>query len=572
MRMNGGLSWTVRYGWLGALALVPVVMPGCGDDDTGAGPTGGSGGTAGAGTTNAGTAGSSTSGGAAGTGSATAGAGGAASGSGGATAGSGGGGGSTPDAGTDGPEGGTGPTPIIVPIAAGRHARFFNVTYNAAGAIYAVGQTGDAADPEDMSIFVAKLLPSGALDATFGANGIAVKNVAVAKANEIARGIVVQQDGKIVVSGSVERAAPTDPTRDLFAVRLLENGMVDTTFGTAGVVRLPLGSGELVQQWGLSRFDNDDLLIVGARKQTPAVLDAAPPGDGSASDAAAEGSTGDGGAPPSRNEFAVVRLKASNGAPDPTFGPSGDGVFGLGLATNISPRTATILPDGKILVSGYTNSGGNKPIVFKLTAVGALDPTFASSGIWFPESGIPGFGAGGGAEAYGAVLQGDKLVTGGYGRESSTQPANGFISFRLNADGSLDSTYGTNGHLFLNINDQAANARTLTVLGDRRTLLAGGGLPPRASADAGSSAAFAAYAIFTENGQLDPSNPQGARLYDLGGPSTGRAAHQFWGVALSPDKKNVALVGIKGGVTGSADAGIAAGTDQAAFLLVPTGN
>src|SRR5262249_51271046 len=149
------------------------------------------------------------------------------------------------------------------------------------------------------------------------------------------------------------------------------------------------------------------------------------------------------------------------------------------------------------------NSNGSKPIVFKLTETGALDTTFNGTGVFFPENGVPGFGTGGGAEAYGAVPQGTKLVTTGYGKEQSSQPANGWISLRLNADGTFASTYGTNGHVFLGINDQGANSRAITVLSDKRVVLLGGGSPPKPSPDAGTQSQYAGIAILTENGQLD---------------------------------------------------------------------
>jgi uncharacterized delta-60 repeat protein len=266
-------------------------------------------------------------------------------------------------------------------------------------------------------------------------------------------------------------------------------------------------------------------------------------------------------------------LKGTTGEVDTAFGPSGDGIFSLPFATNVSPKTAAILPDGKAIVTGYTNAnGGNKPILFKLTTAGALDPSFAAGGVYFPENGVDGFGTGGVAESYAALLQGDKIVTTGYGKENGTQAANGWLSLRLLANGTIDPTYGTNGHVYIPINGQAAQSRGLTILSDQRPVMVGGASPIKPSADAGTQSQYAGVAILQANGALDPSNPQAPRLYDLGGPATGRAAHFFWGAAESPDKKQIALVGIKGSITANADAGVAGGTDEAAFLLLPTGH
>ena len=63
----------------------------------------------------------------------------------------------------------------------------------------------------DQAMTVTKLNAKGAPDPSFGTNGTAVKNVAVGgKAIELARGVVVQPDGKVVIGGPVEH----NPSRD----------------------------------------------------------------------------------------------------------------------------------------------------------------------------------------------------------------------------------------------------------------------------------------------------------------------------------------------------------------------
>ena len=132
---------------------------------------------------------------------------------------------------------------------------------------------------------------------------------------------------------------------------------------------------------------------------------------------------------------------------------------------------------------------------------------------------------------------------------------------------------GTGGHTYVGLNDQAANSRFLTVLSDNRVVLTGGASPPKPSADAGTQSQQAGIAILTADGQLDTTfSTGGPRLYDLGGPATGRAAHFFWGAAEAPDHHHVAVVGIRGAVTAVPDAGVVGGNDQAVFLYTATGN
>jgi uncharacterized delta-60 repeat protein len=467
----------------------------------------------------------------------------------------------TQDTGTQDSGGDAGAAPAVLPIASGRHARLFNVTFDPQGNIYAVGQLGDNLDPNDMTTLLVKVLPNGTLDPNFGTNGVVHVNVTAAGSAEAARGVVVQQGGKIVVAGVAERTTTaSDPARDIYTVRFNTTGTIDRAYGSNGIRRYPLGDGTGVQQGGLTLLANEDMIVVGSRR---AAVQPPPP---------------DAGTAPIWNELAVFKIKGADGAIDTTFAnvaDSGthDGIYSVGFGSSLNPKTATLGPNGTLFVSGYTNKGGNKPIVVKLSAAGIPDNTFGVNGVYFPESGIDGLGAGGTAEAYTALLQGDKIVTVGYGRENSNQPAVGWIFIRLTAAGTVDNTFGTAGHVFIGLNDQGANARNGLLLSDNRIVGVGGSSPPKPQADAGTQAQYATVGLLGTNGAPDTTfGPSGLRQYNLGGPATGRAGHVFWGAALSPDKKQMAIVGIKGAVNAVPDAGVAAGEDEGVFLLLPTGN
>src|SRR5438034_1097322 len=75
----------------------------------------------------------------------------------------------------------------------------------------------------------------------------------------------------------------------------------------------------------------------------------------------------------------------------------------------------------------------------RLLAAGALDVTFGTAGTALVDI------AGGNDEASAVVMQSDgKLVFAGTAFDSSTNP-NDFALLRLNANGSLDTTFGTGG-------------------------------------------------------------------------------------------------------------------------------
>jgi uncharacterized delta-60 repeat protein len=414
------------------------------------------------------------------------------------------------------------------------HDRFYGVAHDAAGNIFATGHVADAtSSTADYATALVKFLPSGNPDPSFGTAGVVTYNAAVGAGGELARGIVVQSTGKIVVSASVEHAGGDPRDRDVAIMRFTTTGTLDTTFGTAGVRILDLSSGEVgdggtadggttivpENTWGLSAFPNDDLIVLGARK--------------------ADGRTD--------TDFAMVKLKA-DGTTDTTFATNGMFTLDINNASG-NPKTAAILPDGSVVGSGYMNSGGQVPVIWKLTPAGVLDTSFGVNGVFNQ----PVLAAA--TEAYGVALQGTSFVTSGYGRNSTSESLD-FLSIRLTGAGMLDTTYGTNGAARVDVAGFADNGRALAVLPDNRVAMFGGGRPTMSDVDA-------MVAVLTPDGKPDTSfAPNGFRVYDLGGNND-----FFWAGSVAPDKKSLAVVGIKSGTP----AGDAAppGNDDAALLILP---
>ncbi len=80
-----------------------------------------------------------------------------------------------------------------------------------------------------------RLLPDGSFDPTFGENGRAI--TALGSADDIATTVLLQADGKLVVAGSTF----TDTYEDVALARYTANGALDATFGTNGVVHRNIG-------------------------------------------------------------------------------------------------------------------------------------------------------------------------------------------------------------------------------------------------------------------------------------------------------------------------------------------
>ncbi|HEY0464695.1 MAG TPA: hypothetical protein VGC79_10820 [Polyangiaceae bacterium] len=267
-------------------------------------------------------------------------------------------------------------TPKTFDITAGGNDRFYGVTFDADDNIYAVGVTSTGFDATaDYATVVAKFTPEGALDQSFGDHGYAIRNVAVGLAGELARGIALQSDGKIIVSETVEHEAAADARdRDIAVLRFNADGTKDADFGDDGVKIIDLSEGVLVgssyladSAWGMAVYPDDRIVIHGG-------LVAASQTD---------------------TDFALVRL-SKDGEYDKTFGTNG--VFTLDtqigdpqVSNNASPRNLTLLPGNQgIIGAGYQPVPGfdTKPVVYRVTNAGKLNKTFGVEGV-FSESVFP---------------------------------------------------------------------------------------------------------------------------------------------------------------------------------------
>lgn len=168
---------------------------------------------------------------------------------------------------------------------------------------------------------------SGTLDTSFGNEGVFKWNSSTAN-NDFANELVVQPDGKILVTGN----ALHNPESDIFVLRLFYNGTLDHTFGFGGVFTYSPAGG-IAQAYGISISPVSKKIVV----------------CGSAMGTASY-------------EGVVLRL-SSNGQPDNTFATEGvflfDGPHGnVDIANGI-----TIQNDRKIVITGYSNNGINDAVL-----------------------------------------------------------------------------------------------------------------------------------------------------------------------------------------------------------------
>nr|MBP7515725.1 hypothetical protein [Flavobacteriales bacterium] len=99
------------------------------------------------------------------------------------------------------------------------------------------GKCGEDLDAPDA--FVARFNGDGTIDTGFNGTGMAFMN---AVDTSVARDVILQSDGRILVCGTTGPELSNDP-RDLLLGRFLSDGTPDNSFGTDGVVITDLGDG-----------------------------------------------------------------------------------------------------------------------------------------------------------------------------------------------------------------------------------------------------------------------------------------------------------------------------------------
>jgi uncharacterized delta-60 repeat protein len=297
--------------------------------------------------------------------------------------------------------------------------------------IVAVGTAG-LGSGNNIGFAVARYLPDGKLDKTFGVNGVTITPVGPV-GDGGASGLAIQPDGKIVVVGG----ANDDDNNANFAVaRYLPNGTLDTAFGNAGTLLLSLAGGDAAAS--AVALQADGKVVVAGTAIGPGVVG---------------------------QEFAVVRL-TDTGALDPTFGDAG-----IVLTQNLPGQQKGGLEDiiigrdGRILVAGLGEvaSGQGAFALLRFHTDGSLDSTFGGgTGKVLTE--FPG-----GSGASSVLVQHDgRIVAAGAAGVPTTFALAGYLP-----DGTLDTGFGTCGRTTTAIGENSGISGAVLVQHGRRIVVAG---------------------------------------------------------------------------------------------------
>jgi uncharacterized delta-60 repeat protein len=191
-------------------------------------------------------------------------------------------------------------------------------------------------------------------------------------------------------------------------------------------------------------------------------------------------------------DLALARYRA-NGALDPTFSGDGKILTDFGGGSNGFWGGLAIQPDGKIVVNGWMWNGADFDFaIYRYKPNGALDPTFSGDG-----KVNVNFGSGPQDWANDLALQPNgKIGVSGFSCDNTDFEHCDFAVVRLNANGSLDTTFSGDGRQTINFGGNDFSD-SIAVQSNGRIVLAGS----KNSATSGSCAV----ARFNSNGSPDTS-------------------------------------------------------------------
>lgn len=297
-----------------------------------------------------------------------------------------------------------------------------SVALQADGKILAAGGTNFGEGRRRFAL--ARYLPDGTPDPTFGDGGRQVVRIRDCSADERASELVVQPDGRIVVVGDFFRtwwyaSCPSSDSESDFAVaRLLPTGELDPSFGDGGRTTVDFG-GDTRDYVEAVVIQPGGELVVAGWTDVPRSADGL---------------------------VAVARLTES-GTPDPAFAGDGTATFRWGETSRRDVAFGlAVQEDGKLLVAGSRDqwSGSGAAVVARYEADGGVDEAFGERGVAVTR--FSPYAAS--AEAYGVALEpGGRIVLGGpvlFPKDPAPYDAE-FGVARLGRDGRPDRAFGHDG-------------------------------------------------------------------------------------------------------------------------------
>lgn len=380
---------------------------------------------------------------------------------------------------------------VVTAVGAGSDAGYAVAIQPTDGKIVVVGSSQNGTDSD---FVVLRYNTNGSLDSSFDGDGIVTTNFEeIMFSEDVAGGVAIDSDGKIVVVGSAQDGFGFS---DFAIARYNTDGSLDTSFDGDGralvkmsdlsdaassvaidsagrivIAGSALNTTLFVSQLGVARLNSDgspDTSFDSDGKATTSIGSAGDTGAAMVLDSSdriiVAGSTSDG----SNLDFVVVRYTVS-GSPDTSFDTDGIATTPIGSTTDRATAVG-IDSNGRIVAAGYTlNASNNYDVgIVRYAADGSLDTTFDTDGKVSQDLSDQDDDFGRGL----AIQADNKLVVVG-----EAEVNNSFISdwvvAKFNSDGSLDTGFGVDGLVVTDFGPNADIANAATLQSDNKIVVAG---------------------------------------------------------------------------------------------------
>ena len=298
------------------------------------------------------------------------------------------------------------------------------------GKIVVVGFTSDDGNINDFAL--ARFNSNGSLDSSFGTGGKVITDFF--GGNDTALAVAIQQDGKIVVSGS---ASINVGTPIIALARYNTDGSLDVSFATGG--KLVTNITNFADRSFAIGLQPDGKIVVAGFSFDPIS---------------------------SALSFALVRYN-SNGSLDATFGMNGIVTTAFPSVLSSQARCLALQTDGKIVVGGSgINFDGNTQsiVVARYNANGTLDGSFGNGGA---DARV----IANNIEARDIAIQQNGKIVAALG--SNFAITSDFTLIRYNPNGSLDATFGSGGVVTTDFSNNMDVSSGVAIQADGKILAAG---------------------------------------------------------------------------------------------------
>ncbi|MDA9710809.1 fibronectin type III domain-containing protein, partial [Luminiphilus sp.] len=302
--------------------------------------------------------------------------------------------------------------------------RAWSVAIQSDGKIVAAGFSNNG---NDSDFALLRYNTDGSLDTSFDSDGKVT--TAVGSGTDSARSVAIQSDGRILAAGSGNNGNDSD-----FAlVRYNTDGSLDTTFDSDGKVLTDVGGGSGDNGRSVAIQSDGKIMVAGFSNNG------------------------------NDDDFALVRYN-TDGSLDTTFGSDGKVTTAIGNDHDYA-NTVAIQSDGKIVAAGSSKGGNYDFAIVRYNADGSLDTTFDSDGKVTTAVGT------GIDRSWSVAVQTDgKIVVAGYSKNGNNYD---FALVRHNADGSLDTTFDSDGKVTTAIGSGTEYAYSVAIQSDDKIVAAG---------------------------------------------------------------------------------------------------